>query len=106
MLSEKPVAENVAEAVDLIKWYHSNVDTSKTTWSVAENYRYLDSFVHAREQVQKLGRVLGFRVKMFAHVQPGSKYYGRTITMISLLRLTDEKRRNGVKAQPTKEGFF
>jgi len=62
VLSEKPVAENVAEALDLIKWYHSSVDTNKTTWSVAENFRYLSSFHHAREQVQKVGRVLGFRV--------------------------------------------
>lgn len=105
VLSEKPVAENVAETVDLIKWYHSNVDTSKTTWSVAENYRYLNSFDHAREQVQKLGRVLGFRVKMFAHVQPGSKYCGRTMTMVSLLRLTDEKE-NEWRKSPTHQGGF
>ncbi len=78
VLSEKPVAENVSEAVDLIKWYHSNIDTKTVTWSVAENFRYLNSFDYARNRVQNLGRVLGFRVKVYASVQPGSRYYGRT----------------------------
>ncbi len=78
VLSEKPVAENVSDAVDLIKWYRSDIDTKKITWSVAENFRYLNSFDHARGQIQKLGRVLGFRVRFYANVQQGSKYYGRT----------------------------
>jgi len=42
---------------------------------VAENFRYLDSFVYAAEQVKKLGRVLGFRIRMTAMVKAGSKYY-------------------------------
>ncbi|MCJ1288735.1 hypothetical protein MMC34_000264 [Xylographa carneopallida] len=75
VLSEKPVAENVKDAADLIKWYHSNIDTKKVTWAVAENFRYLNSFDHAQQEVQKLGRVLGFRVRLYGNVQAGSKYY-------------------------------
>ncbi|KAI9870575.1 MAG: hypothetical protein M1830_004087 [Pleopsidium flavum] len=75
VLSEKPITENVSDAVDLIQWYHSNVDSYKITWSVAENFRYLNSFDHARGRIQELGRVLGFRVRMYANVQQGSKYY-------------------------------
>lgn len=99
------MAENVAEAVDLIKWYHSTVDTSESTWSVAENYRYLNSFDHAREQVRKLGRVLGFRVKFYANVQPGSKYYGRPSNQSSWSRLTGDTETEWRKS-PTHQGGF
>ena len=101
------MAENVEEAVDLIRWYHSKIDTSTTAWSVAENYRYLNSFDHAREQVQKLGRVLGFRVRFYASVQPGSKYYGRSSngTLLFLLRLTGDIETEWRKS-PTHQGGF
>ena len=72
------MAENVKDAQELIKWYHSNIDTEKVTWSVAENFRYLNSFDYGREQIQKLGRVLGFRTKLYGNIQAGSKYYGTT----------------------------
>ncbi|MCJ1479387.1 hypothetical protein MMC13_008072 [Lambiella insularis] len=75
VLSEKPIAENLKNASELIKWYYSNIDTKKVTWSVAENFRYLNSFDHAQQEVQKLGRVLGFRVRQYANVKAGSKYY-------------------------------
>ena len=70
------MAENVKDAEELIRWYHSNIDTTKVTWSVAENYRYLNSLDYAQLQVQKLGRVLVFRTKLYAIVKPGAKYYG------------------------------
>lgn len=68
------MAENLKDAQALIKWYHENIDTKKVSWSVAENFRYLNSFNYAREQIQKAGRVLGFRVKAHSHVKPGGKY--------------------------------
>lgn len=75
MLSEKPVAKDLATAQELISWYHSNIDTAKVTWGVAENFRYLDRFQFGAQQVQQMGRILGFRLKMHAFVKPGSKYY-------------------------------
>ena len=81
MLSEKPVAENLKDAQELIEWYHLNVDTNKVTWSVAENFRYLNSFDYARDQVQNFGRVLGFRTQMYTNVQAGSKYFGAAFQM-------------------------
>ena len=83
VLSEKPIAENVKDAADLIQWYHSNIDTKRVTWAVAENFRYLNSFDHAQQEVQKLGRVLGFRVRLYGNVEAGSKYYGMVISRIS-----------------------
>lgn len=77
VLSEKPIAKDMATAQSLLSWYHSSISTSPSapTWSVAENFRYMQRFQYAGQQVQKLGRVLGFRHRMHAFVAPGSKYY-------------------------------
>jgi predicted dehydrogenase len=42
---------------------------------VAENFRFLDSFIHASKAISTLGRILTFRARVAAFVQPGSKYY-------------------------------
>ncbi len=75
VLSEKPIAENVKDAQELIDWYYANVDSNKITWSVAENFRYLASFEYAREQVHRAGRLLGFRAKRYSMVK-GGRYFG------------------------------
>lgn len=75
MLSEKPIAKDLATAHELIDWYHKNIDTKKTIWAVAENFRYLGRFQYGAEQVKELGDVLGFRLRMHASVGPGAKYY-------------------------------
>lgn len=75
VLSEKPIAENVKDAQELIDWYYANIDSKKVTWSVAENFRYLDSFEYAREQVHRAGKLLGFRAKRYSMVK-GGKYFG------------------------------
>jgi predicted dehydrogenase len=75
VLSEKPVAKDLATAHELIDWYHKNIDTKKIIWAVAENFRYLGRFQYGAEQVQQLGDVLGFRLRMHAMVKPGAKYY-------------------------------
>lgn len=79
VLSEKPVAENVAEAEALIKWYREEIEhQKKATWSVAENFRYLDSFRQAREKVQGLGKIIGFRVKVYGNIQQDGKFFSNT----------------------------
>ncbi|KAF1345982.1 hypothetical protein BDV97DRAFT_371993 [Delphinella strobiligena] len=75
VLSEKPVAKDLAAAQELIKWYHDQIDVSKVTWGVAENFRFLSRFRYGADQVQQLGRVLGFQVKVHLFVKPGTKYY-------------------------------
>ena len=82
VLSEKPVAENLRDAQELIKWYHSNIDSKKIFWAVAENFRYLDSLNHAREQVQRLGRLLNFRVKVYSMVKLEGKYYSTSCNFV------------------------
>lgn len=75
VLSEKPIAKDIEAARNLIAYYKSDKVKGGATWAVAENFRYLDSFEYARQEVQKLGRVLGFRIKMFGNVKPGGKYF-------------------------------
>lgn len=70
------MAESVAEAKELIKWYREVIEPKKTaTWSVAENFRYLDTFRHAREKVQGLGKIVGFRVKVYGNIQEDGKFF-------------------------------
>lgn len=83
VLSEKPIAADIKRATRLIEFYKSDKVKGGATWAVAENFRFLDSFIYAAEEVQKLGRITGFRVKMFLNVKEGSKYYGEFAGPIS-----------------------
>lgn len=78
VLSEKPIAKDVDTARALIKWFEEGGEIKKesVTWGVAENFRYLDSYRKAAEEGAKLGRVLGFRLRMNALVD-GGKYFGK-----------------------------
>ncbi|CZR59846.1 related to dehydrogenases and related proteins [Phialocephala subalpina] len=74
VLSEKPIAADIKRAEQLIAYYKSDKVKGGATWGVAENIRFFDTFEHGAKEVQKLGRILGFRVKMFANVKLGGKY--------------------------------
>ncbi|KAF1958014.1 NAD(P)-binding protein [Byssothecium circinans] len=73
VLAEKPIAKDVATAVELIDWYKKNI--SGPTFSIAENFRFIDSFLYAASEIKPLGRLLGFRVRAHALVTPGGKYF-------------------------------
>ena len=75
VLAEKPIAKDVATARELIDWYRTNIDTTKLNLSIAEQFRYLPSYAHAAKTIASMGRILGFRTRMYACIQPGSKYY-------------------------------
>ena len=74
VLSEKPIAENMKDAIELLQWYRREIDSTRTFWSVAENYRFLNSFNHAAEATKKTGRILGFKIEQFLMLE-GGKYY-------------------------------
>ena len=74
MFAEKPIAKDLATAQDLLAWTQNSSNTS-ATYTVAENFRFIDSYVWGSEQVASLGRILTFRVRVAAMVQAGSKYY-------------------------------
>ena len=107
VLSEKPVAENLRDAQELMKWYYENINTKSVTWSVAENFRYLNSFEYAREQVHRAGKLLQFKVKAHSMVKSGGKYYGKgSMQFLSLESTTKSiKRPNGANSLRTREAF-
>jgi predicted dehydrogenase len=66
--------------VDLIKWYHENEAANKNvTWGVAENFRYLESFKYARQQIEKLGKIIGFRVRIYANIKEEWKFFSESV---------------------------
>ncbi|KAI1325713.1 NAD-binding Rossmann fold oxidoreductase family protein [Xylariaceae sp. FL0255] len=73
VLSEKPIAENIDEAVELIKWYRSEVKGA--TWCVAENFRFLNTFEFARKELESMGRILGFQGRYHSFTKKGSKFF-------------------------------
>ncbi|PYI34039.1 oxidoreductase family, NAD-binding Rossmann fold protein [Aspergillus indologenus CBS 114.80] len=75
VLSEKPIAKDLATAQELLQWYTANIDTSKTLWAVAENYRYLAKFIRTAEEVRRLGGVKNFRVSVRSLIKTDFKYY-------------------------------
>lgn len=74
VLAEKPIAKDVATAQELLSWTQSKSNTS-ATYTVAENFRFLDSFIYGSQQIATLGRILTFRARVAAFVQPGGKYF-------------------------------
>jgi predicted dehydrogenase len=74
VLAEKPIAKDVATAQELLAWTSDSSNTN-ATYSVAENFRYQDSFLFAAEQLASLGRILTFRSRVSLFVAPGGKYY-------------------------------
>ncbi|KAJ5239274.1 hypothetical protein N7468_003893 [Penicillium chermesinum] len=75
VLSEKPIAKDIATAQELLQWYQTNIDTTKVFWAVGENFRYLTKFIFAAEQVRQLGPVRNFRINVHSLVKPDNKYY-------------------------------
>ncbi|KAL4914332.1 hypothetical protein BDW62DRAFT_220223 [Aspergillus aurantiobrunneus] len=73
VLSEKPVCANVQEAEDLIKWYRSEIKDA--TWAVAENFRFLNSFIDAAEQLKSLGRIIGFQGREHMFIEPDFPFH-------------------------------
>ena len=77
VLSEKPIAGDVKRAEQLIKFSKSDKVNEGAVWSVAENFRFLESFEYGKQEIEKLGRILGFRVESFGNVKATDKYYSR-----------------------------
>jgi predicted dehydrogenase len=79
VLAEKPIAADVTAAKSLIDSYHAiqrNAGGSSTvTLAIAENFRFVPSFVYAREQARHLGKVTHFSVRSFSFTDTESKYY-------------------------------
>lgn len=81
VLSEKPVAENIEGVRQMIDWYRSTESTGR--WHVSENWRFLNNIDVGREEVSKLGGILGFRIQVYDNIKKGSKFFGNITTCSS-----------------------
>ena len=73
VFSEKPVSENVKEAEDMIKWYRSEI--KGPSWCIAENWRFLNSYDYAKEELKSLGKITSFQGRFQRLTEPSSKFY-------------------------------
>ena len=71
---------NLAAAAMLLNWYTATIDPKIASWSVAENFRSLDTFDYARKEIQNMGKALHFRVEVFANVKKGWKFFGMLVS--------------------------
>ncbi|KAJ1326379.1 1,5-anhydro-D-fructose reductase (1,5-anhydro-D-mannitol-forming) [Microdochium nivale] len=78
VLGEKPIAPTVGRALELLDYYKklSNGSGGKATWSVAENFRFIDAYGYAAEQAKTLGKMHAFHVKLLFMFEQSNKYYG------------------------------
>ncbi|ROT42049.1 NAD(P)-binding protein [Sodiomyces alkalinus F11] len=78
VLSEKPVAKDVATARELMDWYNTMTSTTltKPVWAVAENFRFWPAIVHAVDKIREVGgKLVTFNLDMFTLVKDDSQYY-------------------------------
>lgn len=72
VLSEKPVAKDVQSATELISWYRSEI--KGPMWTIAENWRFLNSYNFAAEQIKTMGRITGFQGRQHGFVPLNWKF--------------------------------
>ena len=75
MLSEKPVAKDVATATELLAWYEA-LGEKKPIWGVAENFRFWRTIEYAQEKVREVGgEVVTFGFEMYSFTKEDNKYF-------------------------------
>lgn len=72
VLSEKPVARNIEDAKALIQWYRREINGP--SWTVAENWRFLESYKYAAKQMVGLGKIIGFQGRQHDMVPENGKF--------------------------------
>ncbi|KAI5806980.1 hypothetical protein EDC01DRAFT_608843 [Geopyxis carbonaria] len=76
VLSEKPITKDLKSAQELISWRNANAaKTGSALWAVAENFRYLESFSHARKLLEGLGEVMSFKVQVYSLTDTTGRWY-------------------------------
>ncbi|KAF2103695.1 NAD(P)-binding protein [Rhizodiscina lignyota] len=79
VLSEKPIARDVKDALELTKWYEAYSSPQKPIWGVAENWRYYAPFLKAADLVKEMkqngGKLVTFRLEVFGFMSESSEYY-------------------------------
>ena len=74
VLSEKPIAKDVATAMRLITWYKHQ--KREALWSVGENFRFFNPVTFAAEEIKKLGgELVTFSVDLYAFIDDKDDFY-------------------------------
>ena len=89
VLSEKPVAKDVATGVELVRKYVSEYRPKGLVWRVAENFEYEPAYREAGQLIRdgRIGRVISFSATGIVPTSKNNKYYKtdwRTIPDVSL----------------------
>ncbi|KAK0199373.1 hypothetical protein DFS33DRAFT_1388700 [Desarmillaria ectypa] len=77
VLSEKPVAPDVASGIALIEQYRSEFQGKGLVWRVAENFEVEPGIQEVGKLIRKgaIGKVIGFKACVLNYVGKDSKYY-------------------------------
>ncbi|KAM6501396.1 oxidoreductase family protein [Amanita muscaria] len=77
VLSEKPVAADVKQGIELIRVYNDKYKPRGLIWKVAENFEAEPGYRKAAELVRegRIGDLIQFKAVIEAHVTQESKYY-------------------------------
>ena len=105
VFSEKPIAKDVATAIDLIRWYRSQTGPDrKILWAVGENWRWMDKYKKTAAEVGLHGALDSFRVKVHSMIKPDSKYHSKIEPLLAWAKLiiTTSQKRNGAEIPTTK----
>lgn len=88
VLSEKPVAPDVAGGLALINEYETKYKPKDLIWRVAENFEYEPEYQVAAKAVRdgKIGKVVSYNARVVNYIDKESKWYKsswRTIPDVS-----------------------
>ncbi|KDQ06959.1 hypothetical protein BOTBODRAFT_60302 [Botryobasidium botryosum FD-172 SS1] len=77
VLSEKPVARDVASALKLIKTYEEEYKPKGLIWRVAENFEVEPGYLFAKKVIAdgEIGKLQYFNLSLVAFVDESSKWY-------------------------------
>ncbi|KAI0019275.1 oxidoreductase [Xylariomycetidae sp. FL0641] len=75
VLAEKPIAKDVETAVKLIEYAKRISAETKATLAIAENFRFMQGYAYAADEIKKLGKVTGFVVRLNSMMAKSNKYY-------------------------------
>lgn len=74
VLSEKPIAQDVETAIDLLSWYKTK--KRRELWSVGENFRFMDQMNFGADQLRKLeGEVVTFSVRLYGFMNDKDEFH-------------------------------
>lgn len=88
VISEKPVAPDVASGLKLISTYEAEYKPKGLVWRVAENWEAEPGYVTAAQAIRagKIGKVIFFSLRGVGRIDQESKWYNtpwRTVPDVS-----------------------